>query len=163
MAPAFIMVAISGGLYLFGIKGSTENTSIEVGSELSINLGSNNLEEEVRKLITKLDLKIDFEYLKTRESTVTTRPSSREFLELKVTDNGLQVNRVRPDLQSSLIELHKGHGPTSFRTYQKLVAVCLIFVMLSGLWMGLSNQMMRKKTLIALILGSVTFLLLSTF
>lgn len=161
MTPVFIMVAISGGLYLVGIKGSTKNTNIEVGREHLIDLSSLQLEKDVRKLIVTLGLNIDFEYLKLRGSTIITRPTSREFLKLEVTGTGLKLQRKKPDLQSSLIELHKGHGPTLFKAYQKLVAVSLIFVMLSGLWMGLTNRVLRRKTILALGFGSLTFLLLA--
>lgn len=163
MAPAFILVAISGGLYLVGIKGSVIEADVAVSNQLSLDLNSPQLEQDVRSLIRDLDLKTNFEYLKIRGSTLTTRPTSRDYLQLKMTDDGLQIKHISPDLQSSLMELHKGHGPVLFKTYQKLVAVSLIFVMLSGLWMGLSNRMMRKKTLTAAMLGLATFVILALF
>jgi hypothetical protein len=163
MAPAFILVAISGGLYLVGIKGSVIEADVAVSNQLSLDLNSPQLEQDVRSLIRDLDLKTNFEYLKIGGSTLTTRPTSRDYLQLKMTDDGLQIKHISPDLQSSLMELHKGHGPVLFKTYQKLVAVSLIFVMLSGLWMGLSNRMMRKKTLTAAMLGLATFVILALF
>jgi hypothetical protein len=161
MAPAFIMVAISGGLYLIGIKGANIESEVSVPAQFSLDLDSDELEQDVRNLLGQLNLNTDFEYLRVSGSSITTRPTSREFLRLNVTDEGLKIKTVTPDLQSSLIELHKGHGPTLFKTYQKLVALGLIFVMLSGLWMGISNKMMRKKTLIAAALGLATFILLA--
>lgn len=161
MAPAFLMVAISGGLYLVGIKGSSIESEVSVPEQFSLDLTSNELEHDVRILLGQLNLKTNFEYLRIDGSSITTRPTSREFLRLNVADDGLSIKVVRPDLQWSLIELHKGHGPTLFKTYQKLVAVALIFVMLSGLWMGIGNKMMRKKTLIAATLGLATFIFLA--
>ncbi len=161
MAPAFIMVAISGGLYLIGIKGANIESEVSVPAQFSLDLSSNELEQDVRTILGQLDLKTNFEYLRIRGSSITTRPTSREHLRLNVTDEGLKIQIVKPDLQSSLIELHKGHGPTLFKTYQKLVALGLIFVMLSGLWMGISNKMMRKKTLVATALGLATFIVLA--
>jgi hypothetical protein len=161
MAPAFIMVAISGGLYLIGIKGANIESEVRVPEQFSLDLDSNELEQDVRNIVAQLNLNINFEYLRIRGSSITTRPTSREFLRLSVTDDGLRIKRVSPNLQSSLMELHKGHGPTLFKTYQKLVAVALMFVMLSGLWMGISNKMMRKKTLITATIGLATFILLA--
>lgn len=161
MAPAFILVAISGGLYLIGIKGSSIETEVSVSEQFSLDLGSNEIEQDVRDLIEQLNLNINFEYLRIRSSSITTRPTSRKFLRLSVADDRLKIKMVSPNLQSSLIELHKGHGPILFKTYQKLVAVALIFVMLSGLWIGISNKMMRRKTLIAAMLGLTTFILLA--
>lgn len=161
MAPAFIMLAISGGLYLIGIKGSSIETEVNVPTQFTLDLSSNSLEQDVRSLMTQLDLEINFEYLKVRGSSITTRPTSREFLKFTVTDDGLNVKKVSPDLQRSLMELHKGHGPSLFKAYQKMVAIALIFVMLSGLWMGIRNKMMRRKTFIAAMLGLITFTLLA--
>ena len=42
------------------------------------------------------------------------------------------VSYNEPSIQSKLIELHKGHGPEIFRTFQKAIAVGLVFAVLSG-------------------------------
>ena len=166
MAPAFIMVAVSGGLFLLGVKGAEAETNISAPSQETFDIvidesrNPSDLEADVRALINQLGLDIDFEYLRVRGTSLTTRPTSREHLFVSNTDQGLEILKRTPDLQSSMMELHKGHGPTLYKTYQKWVAVGLIFVMLSGLWMGLSNKALRQRTLVSLGLGLVTFVVL---
>ena len=57
------------------------------------------------------------------------------------------------------MELHKGHGPSLFTAYQKLVALALILVVLSGVWMGLASKVLRKKTGLVSLAGLVVFIL----
>jgi hypothetical protein len=59
-----------------------------------------------------------------------------------------------------MIELHKGHGPSAFKTFQKAFAVGLIFIILSGLWLGISASRLRQSTLLTAISGAVVFALL---
>ncbi|MEE9329902.1 MAG: hypothetical protein V3V30_07155, partial [Parvularculaceae bacterium] len=62
--------------------------------------------------------------------------------------------------QASLMELHKGHGPQLFKTYQKLVALGLMVVVLGGLVVGILAPLYRRKTLIACGIGLLGFVLL---
>ena len=45
-----------------------------------------------------------------------------------------------------------GHGPGAYKTYQQVFAAGMLFIMLSGLWLGLSSVRLRAST--ALISGS---------
>ena len=47
-APTLLFVAISGGLYLIGIKGSVTSTSVAVPSGVIMNPASASLEADVR-------------------------------------------------------------------------------------------------------------------
>ena len=67
---------------------------------------------------------------------------------------------ARPSLQSRMIELHKEHGPSAFKTFQKAFAVGLIFIILSGLWLGISAARLRRSTLLTATAGAVMFVLL---
>jgi hypothetical protein len=59
-----------------------------------------------------------------------------------------------------MMELHMGHGPTSFKTFQKFFAVGMLFIILSGLWLGLSSARLRRNTGMAAGTGLAVFLLL---
>ena len=167
MAPAFIMVAVSGGLYLLGVKGAEAETNISAPSQETFDIvidesrNPSDLEADVRALINQLGLDIDFEYLRVRGTSLTTRPTSREHLFVSNTDQGLEILKRTPDLQSSMMELHKGHGPTLFKTFQKVMAVGLLFIVVSGLWLGLTAKGLRKNTLLTSAAGAVIFLLLA--
>lgn len=92
-------------------------------------------------------------------SVIQTRPTSRTSYQFRYQNGTLTATRATPNLQRSLMELHKGHGPRLFTTYQKLVALALILVVLSGVWMGLASKVLRKKTGLVSFAGLVVFIL----
>lgn len=160
MAPAFALHAISGGLYLMNIKGSvsTERVSLPAGSTLDFKSGT--LESDVRSLLETAELESDFEYIRNRGTVIQLRPTSRTYLEFEQTPQGLSATRVKPDTVKSLMELHMGHGPQLFKTYQKFVAVLLLAVVLVGILVGLLAKAYRRQTVIAVAIGGVVFVLL---
>ncbi|MBT3644396.1 MAG: hypothetical protein HN530_06300 [Gammaproteobacteria bacterium] len=160
-APILLMVAVSGGLYLIGSKGNTERITLKVPETVVFDDDAVDLEAEVSSLLQQLSQPADFEYLKTSGKTLITRPTSRTGFEISHTDNGLSVVEVRPDWIKTIVELHKGHGPTLFKTFQKVMAVGLLFIVLSGLWLGLTAKGLRKSTLLTSAAGAVIFLLLA--
>ena len=92
-------------------------------------------------------------------TVIQTRPTSRTSYQFRYQNGTLTATRATPNLQRSLMELHKGHGPSLFTTYQKLVALALILVVLSGVWMGLASKVLRKKTGLVSLAGLVVFIL----
>ena len=161
LAPAFLFLAISGGLYLIGIKGSVEQTVVAVPGQLALDPSSDTLYQDVQKVLSTAGISHDFEYVKIKGKTLLTRPTSRNFYKFDVQPDGLVVSYNEPSIQSKLIELHKGHGPEIFKTFQKIIAVGLLFVVLSGFWLGVSALGLRRTTLIATGSGAVLFGLLA--
>ncbi len=157
-APMLLLVAISGGLYLVGVKGSVAKTTVALPAVASLDSQSQTLEADVRALLSDAGIAHDFEYLKVAGNTLYTRPTSKTHYELNITASGVSATKNTPDLQKTLIELHKGHGPTLFKTFQKLLAVGLLIVVLSGLWLGLTASGLRNTTLGFSGLGLVLFL-----
>ena len=159
MAPAFALHAISGGLYLMDIKGkaATERVSLPSGADLDFK--SATLEADVRALLTQANLNHDFEYIRNRGTVIQLRPTSKTYLEFKQTPQGLTASRVKPDTVRSMMELHKGHGSQIFKSYQKLVALLLLGVVLGGILVGLLAKAYRRQTTIAVVMGIVTFIL----
>jgi len=101
-----------------------------------------------------------FEYVKVKGGSLYTRPTSSDHYIVNLASDGLEVVYAQPNLQSRMIELHKGHGPTAFKTFQKAFAVGLVFIILSGLWLGLSATKLRRATTLTVAAGALTFLLL---
>lgn len=163
MAPAFLMLAVSGGLYLLNIKGTTDDTPVILADGAALDFQSETLEADVRALLVRSDINHRFEYIRDRGQTIELRPTSRTYLTLSQTPEGLSATRHDPDLQKSMIELHKGHGPTLFKLYQKLVAILLIGVVLGGVLVGLLSPAYRGKTLVSLVVGTVLFFILALF
>jgi hypothetical protein len=160
-APAVLLVAFSGGLYLAGVKGKVEQEIIYSSSEVRIDNKSASLQADVAALLASAGVEsYSFEYVKVSGATLYTRPTSSDHYLIKSNTGGVEVIHARPSLQSRLIELHKGHGPTTFKTFQKAFAVGLIFIILSGLWLGVSAARLRRSTLLAATTGAVIFALL---
>lgn len=159
MAPAFALHAISGGLYLINIKGkaATERVSLPQGAELDFE--SPTLETDVRALLANANLKTDFEYIRNRGTVIQLRPTSKTYLEFKQTPQGLSATRVKPDTVMSMMELHKGHGPQIFKSYQKLVALLLLAVVFGGILVGFMAKAYRRQTVIAVVIGVIVFVL----
>ncbi|CAN0604932.1 unnamed protein product [Ectocarpus sp. 12 AP-2014] len=101
-----------------------------------------------------------FDYVITRGDTLYTRPTSRPYYGLKVDGDSVVVSRHEPSFQKRMQELHFGHGPSVYREFQKVFAAGMVFIILSGVWLGLSSPKLRRKTLISAGGGLVLFLAL---
>ncbi len=163
LSPILLMIAVSGGLYLIGLKGEVNSAAVAASESASLNLNSESLEADVRQLLADEGISHDFEYLKINGSLLTTRPTSRTYLDIKVVDEGLSITRQEPDFIKQIVELHKGHGPLLFKDFQKFVAVALMFVLFTGLWLGLTAPALKVPSLIAGGAGLVVTLLLILF
>jgi len=157
LTPAFLLLAITGGNYLLGNKGSFEKTPITLAAGSSVDFGSDTIRDDIIKLLADNNVEHEFEYVKNRGKTIQLRPTSRKYIEMNQTQDGLKASWVQPSLQAGLMELHKGHGPTLFKLYQKLVALGLIGVVLGGFLVGILAPAYRRKTLIATGLGTALF------
>jgi len=159
-SATIILVALSGGLYLVGIKGSVEQTTVATAS------GGQALLADPSKMAVQSVLAnsgvtdFEFDYVKQAGSTIMTRPTSRPYYTLTISGDAVEITLNHPSLQKRLVELHKGHGPTAFKTFQKIFAAGMVFIMLSGLWLGLSSERLRKTTLITTGSGLALFLAL---
>lgn len=158
MAPAFGLHAISGGLYLADIKGDTTVEALTLPAGAALDFKSDTLETDVRALLSEANIDYKFQYIRDRGNVIQLRPTSKTYIQFNQTPDGLTAQQVKPNLVASMMELHKGHGPQLFRTYQKLVAVMLLLVVFGGILVGLMARAYRRQTTIAVIVGSVVFL-----
>ena len=157
MAPAFLLLAVSGGLYLLGIKGTTQTTDLPVAAGATLDFDAADIDAAAQAFLAAAGIDHEFEYVKDRGDTLDLRPTSRPYLVLARTPDGVRVTRHEPDLQKSMIELHKGHGPSAFKLYQKVVAVALIGVVLGGVLVGLLAPVWRRTTIASVAVGTVVF------
>lgn len=161
MAPAFLLVALSGGLYLLGNKGSVQSEPLALPADSTLNFQSDTLESDIRALLESAGIDHKFEYVKAKGQQAETRPTSRTHIAFSQSGEGLQATVNKPSLQYAMMELHKGHGPKLFKLYQMLVALALLGVVLGGLAVGLLAQSYRRKVLITSAVGLAVFLALS--
>ncbi len=156
--PMLLVMATSGGLYLLGVKGSVDSTPVPLSATQAFSAESATLNSDVRELLGANGIDHDFEYIKVSGNTFITRPTSSDYYEITVHDTGIQATLNRPDLIKSLVELHKGHGPLLFKDLQKLMALGLLIILLSGFWLGASSPSLRVPTLLTTALGLLVFL-----
>jgi hypothetical protein len=160
-APAVLLVAISGGLYLNGIKGTVDQETIYRSNTAKFDQNSATLSEDVTALLAKAGVvDYEFQYVKAKGAKLYTRPTSAEHYIIHLKAHGVEVIHARPSLQSRMVELHKGHGPTAFKIFQKVFAVGLILMIISGLWLGVSAARLRRSTLLTAGAGTAVFVLL---
>ena len=75
--PILLIIAISGGLYLVGDKGTTVETSVSLPAEAALDPKSADLRADVDALLRSAGVEHSFEYIKKSGSTLTTSPTSR--------------------------------------------------------------------------------------
>jgi len=161
IAPMFILVAITGGNYLFGNKGSTVETALTVPAGAQLDPDAATIEDDVRAILASNDLPQDFEYLRMRSGSITTRPTSRNFVEFSEDGGVWSAALHEPSLQFRMMELHKGHGPQKFKIYQMIAAIALFLIVIGGVLVGLLSRAYRNKTIGSLIVGTIVFALLA--
>ena len=160
-AAAIVLVAVSGGLYLIGIKGTIEQTpvgTLATGQQLLLEPS----EAKVQAALASLGVSdFEFEYVKQKGSQLITRPTTRPFYTLDISGEDAVVRYNEPSLQKRMIELHMGHGPTAYKAYQQVFAAGMLFIILTGLWLGLSSARLRFSTAVIAGAGVILFLWLA--
>lgn len=159
LAPSFILVGVSGAMDLLDIERPVEESPIKLPDNIAINSESPTLEADIAKILTDAGVELDFEYIKNRGDTLTTRPTSRTFAEFKKSDAGWTATLTKPGINFAMMEMHKGHGPKLFRYFQAAAGITLFFVVIAGLFIGLLSKAYRGKTVMALAVGAGAFVL----
>lgn len=163
LSPILIIIGLSGGLYLISEKGHVEQQEIYRGNMSELDLGSKDIESKIRQFIQTHKIDHEFEYIKGNHKIAYTRPTNKQHLLFQFKNRQLVVFKRSPDLVASIIELHKGHGPRAFKTFQKFTAVGLLLILLSGLYLGLTSRLYKYKTIFISCLGGALFLFLALF
>ena len=160
MAPAFLLVAITGGMHMVGGVEHETKTPIALPSGTTIDLKSPTAEADIRALLKSANVDHDFEYLKNRGTSAQTRPTSRPYISFKKKEGEWIAEKVTPNFMKAAMEIHKGHGPKLLRTYHKVVALMLLGVVFGGIFVGLLAKAYRRKTIAATAIGTLVYLVL---
>ena len=146
---------------LIGIEGSIEPTPVGIASN-GQQLLQDPSEANVQAALSSLSVSgFEFEYVKQKGSKLITRPTTRPFYTLDISGDEVVVQYNEPSLQRRMIELHMGHGPTAFKTYQQVFAAGMLFIILFGLWLGLSSARLRLSTAVISGTGVLLFMWLA--
>jgi hypothetical protein len=160
-AVAVLLVAVSGGLYLLGQKGQVEKTVVASLPKAEFSLPESASKADVEALLSAAGIEgFDFEYVRQSGSRAFTRPTSRLHYIVDASGEAIEITRGEPSFQARMMELHKGHGPTAFKTFQKVFALGMVFIIVSGLLLGLSAARLRRSTLITAGAGALVFAVL---
>jgi hypothetical protein len=157
LAPAFLLVAISGGLYFADVKGEMAETPVVIPAGTTFDPESPTFEADVKAFLVAQKLPSEFDYIRARGDSFTTRPTSRTHVTFEQKDGVLTAKKVTPNLTAALMEIHKGHGPSIYRTYGILVGLMLFIVIIGGVAVGLLSPAYRKATTLSVIGGSALF------
>lgn len=157
LAPAFLLVAISGGLYLADVEGGAKETPVTVPAGTKFDSESPTFEADVRAFLKAQKIDVEFEYIRARGSNFVTRPTSRPHVAFEEKNGQLTAKYVEPSLLNAMMEIHKGHGPRVYRVFGMIAGLMLFFVVIGGLLVGLLSPAYRKPTIYSVIAGSVVF------
>jgi len=159
-APIMLIVAVSGGLYLLGIKGEmVKGEAILLPGVVFDAEDTDEKAVQVRLALADAGLDSDFEYLRERGAMMMTRPTSRDFYEIMPVEGGVQVTPVSPDFVAAMMELHMGHGPGLFRILEQLMAAGLILTLLTGVVVGLQSPLLKTRTVAISAAGILVFVI----
>lgn len=164
MAPAFALVAISGFNYLIDQRGDATRTEISLPADATLNPDSETLAADVQALLASAGEDAKISGVQTRRGgDLATQPVTRTHYTLRITPEGVTANKVKPNLQQSMLEIHKGHGPAILNFYHKLVAIGMLIVVFGGVLVGVFAKAYRKPTLITTAVGTVLYIAAAMF
>lgn len=159
--PFIVIVSISGGLDAAGIGMETKETLVRTLKGTQLNFDSEDIKAEVQAILVKTGIDHRFEQVRVRGDSASTRPTSRTHYSLKNNRGSLEITERNPSILRVFMELHKGHGPKLFKWFEISFGVALFFIAVSGLWLGLDNRGLRKRTVVITGLGLAVFLALA--
>lgn len=153
--PFLFLFSVTGGLYLLGFKGTETKTEVfrTEGTLLST-------KESVNSYLEKANIKFKYEYLKSNKNSHILRPSNRTHYLVEQFENEVVINKLEPSGQKLFMEMHKGHGPSFFKTFSIIWALGLILITLTGILIGWKVKSYRKPMLISSGLSIVLLVLL---
>ena len=100
-AAAIVLVAVSGGLYRIGTKGSIEQTPVGIfarGQQLSQDPSEASLQTALASLGVA---DFEFEYFKQKGSQLITRLTTRSFYKLDISGDEAVVQLNEPSLEKA--------------------------------------------------------------
>lgn len=159
LLPFLLMMPLTGTLYLLGEKGDQTTSEKMFSISGPIPEGEQEREKFFRDAFKEKSIDFRFEYIKDAGSTLIFRPASRDHYIAKLNEEGADLHEAQPNFLKKMIELHKGHGPRLFRSFEMIFGVGLILIALSGVWLAVLVPMYRKKLVLSFLAGALFFAL----
>lgn len=154
ITPFLLIMGVSGALYVSGNNGTATKTELAIIDNFPVDPKNNpNMEADVRALLARLDIDLPVDYVRGRKGFLQTRPTHKPFITIAEEGGTATVTLNEPDFFYSLMELHKGHGPRIFRSFETIVGIGLILIVLGGVIVGLLAPGYKKPTIVMTLLG----------
>ena len=160
--PVAIMFFATGAFYTWGVKGEYEITvqKLHLKTPLQEKLSYlvNMVEKELKKQdislptgkakIKKIGKSFQLEWTGSSKDIVLEPTSTPLIAQLKIKNTGWHRH---------FVQLHKSKGGVAFKVYATILAVGLLFLLISGFIMAWQLPRLRKMTLISTMLGLIFF------
>jgi hypothetical protein len=159
--PFLIILPLTGTLYLLNIKGTVEKTSAFHIVQI-LPTESKELETFFRQEFKDRNIDYPFETIKIALPELIFRPTTKNYYQAKINPQGAEVFFVKPNWQTKLMELHKGHGPKVAKKWSVVFGVGFFLILISGFILALTQSSEGKWILIPSVIGSlILFFLVS--
>jgi len=162
LVPFLFMMSLTGVLEILGVEGKIHKEVIFTTNQDALNFKSINIKNDVKVLLIKINANPDFDHLKIKETKVYTRPNYNVHYAFKKSGDSLKVYQYTPSTLQKLKMLHKGNGPRLYKLYQQIFVYGLFFVLLTGLWLGLTSDSLRNMTIFIFLAGILLYYILIT-
>lgn len=163
LIPFIFIMSLSGVLELLDVKGKMHKDLIYSSNKNAIDFKSKTIKQDIKNMLITIGVNADFKRLKIKNNKLYTLPNYTTHYAFKKNADDLKVYEYTPSIQLKLMSLHKGNGPTLYKLYQQIFVYGLFFVLLSGLWLGLTSAALRFKTILVLFSGIAFYLLLINY
>lgn len=156
--PFLLLMPITGVSYLLGEKGSKISSVEFIVDELPP-IEKNQQNDWIKNQFKNNNINFEWEYIKVNGKDLILRPSSVDHYIVSVQENRTEFIKIQPNFLLKMIELHKGHGPSLFKSLEIGAGIGLIFLTISGIILSFYSRSLRKKFLLPLIIGSIVTIL----
>ncbi len=160
--PIAIMFFVTGAFYTWGVKGEYETTvqklhlKTPLQEELSylVNVAEEELNKQQVSLptgkakIKKIGQSFQLEWTGSSKDIILEPTLDPLIAQLKIKNTGWHRH---------FVQLHKAKGGVAFKVYATILAVGLLFLLVSGFIMAWQLPKLRKMTLISTMLGLTFF------
>jgi len=153
-------MAVSGGLFLLGVKGWVDDKVVYRGAASEIDKKAKDVNAEVTRFLESKGIEHDFESVRKSRRSFMTMPTSSQYFVIKWEGEELKVVENNPNIVRRLIELHQGNGPKFFNWFLILMSGGIVLALASGVLLGLTSVKMRNPTILVSVGGTLLFLIL---
>jgi hypothetical protein len=162
--PAALMFLVTGALYTWGSKGSYKSEVHEIALEAPISA-------DFETLLARTQVELDSLELSPPEGKPKMKTygshyllewtgSSKDVIFEPTSDPNVAKLTVKDTTwYRALVQLHKAKGGNVFKVYAAFFALTLAVLLLSGFIMAWQLPRLRGATMIATVLGIITFFL----